>query len=740
MSPRLRHAVLLALLPLGGLGLGMAAESAAQVRPGANGAARQEPYQIFADEITYDQELGLVTATGHVEISQIDRILIADSVSYNQRSDVIVASGNVSLLEPSGEVLFGDYVELTGDLREGTVKNFRLLLQDRSRFVAAFGRRTDGNQTILRRAVYSPCDLCRTDPQQPPLWQLKADRIEHDQEKHQIYYKDASLEMFGVPVFYTPYLEHPDPTVKRRSGFLVPIVGSSDTIGQSLTIPYYFALAPDYDLTVEPMFTTNVGVVLGGEYRQRFQNGRLDLNASATYTDKRDDNNNRLPGQELRGHVRGTGRFDIDDSWRWGFDLARATDDTYLARYKLLSRYGFPSTTTLTSRSFLENFDGRSYGAGELYAFQGLRIGDDNGLAPLVLPLLQYNYVGEPGLYGGHLSFDVSGLSIVRSEGTDTRRISVRGGWTLPYTAPAGDIYTVSAMLQGDIYNVALGTRSDGPLDATESGTFARIVPALGFNWRYPFVRNGDGYQQYIEPMVTAVVSPNSTGNRNIPNEDSRSFDLDYTNLFSMNRFGGIDRVESGPRLVYGVQTGITDDAGRNVSVFAGQSWQSNADSALEKQSGLRKGTSDVVGRLTVQPYRYASAGYAFRADTESGRLVRSLATYSVGPPALRLDGAYLFIDKDAQPEFGEDIDQLYTRLSTRLTENWRFEIENLRSFNEDSGDLRWSANVLYGDECFIGGIFLQRRFVGSRDNPPDTSIVFRLVFRNLGEFSPRLF
>ena len=134
-----------------------------------------------------------------------------------------------------------------------------MLLADRSRLAANAMRRTNANHTELVRGVYSPCDLCKNDPTAPPLWQLKAREIDHDKELQLVEFRDAVMEIDGWPVFYTPYLSTPDPSVKRASGFLVPSIGSSNTLGAHVTIPYFLVLGPDKDVTFAPRFYTKAG-------------------------------------------------------------------------------------------------------------------------------------------------------------------------------------------------------------------------------------------------------------------------------------------------------------------------------------------------------------------------------------------------------------------------------------------------------------------------------------------------
>src|SRR5579862_5435818 len=213
------------------------------------GAQKKEdknaPIVFQADEVQYDDHLAVTVAKGHVELSQGGEVLLADVVSYSQRTDTVTASGHVSLLMPTGEVVFGDFMELRDSMNNGFAQNVRMLLADRSRLVANAARRINGNRLELARGVYSPCDLCEDNPSAPPAWQFKARQISDDKELKRIEFRDARLEVDGWPIFYTPYLSEPEPSVKRASGFLMPSLGNSNTVGFHVSLPYFFVLGPD---------------------------------------------------------------------------------------------------------------------------------------------------------------------------------------------------------------------------------------------------------------------------------------------------------------------------------------------------------------------------------------------------------------------------------------------------------------------------------------------------------------
>src|SRR3546814_489899 len=329
------------------------------------------PVLLQADELIYNEDLGVVTARGNVEMSQGDRLLMADTVTYNQPADTVTASGNVSLMEPTGEVIFPDCAELHDELKTGFIEDLRALLVDGSRLAANRARRTADGRKVMDRGVFSPCNLCKEDPQRAPLWQIKAVRVIHDEVAKDIIYHDATLELFGLPVLYTPYLAHPDPTVDRRSGFLAPTLGYSGELGMISGQPYHYTFNPSPDLTHEPMIFTSEGSVLRGEYRQRFSNGRIDLRGTAGYVDQYDDSSVETGDRGIEGSADLEGLFALNRTWRGGFDFEQSSDRTYLRRFRL------GHEDVLTSRLYTEGFRGRTYAAVNAYKWQDLRASSD---------------------------------------------------------------------------------------------------------------------------------------------------------------------------------------------------------------------------------------------------------------------------------------------------------------------------------------------------------------------------
>ena len=174
----------------------------------------------------------------------------------------MTADGHVTVTDAPGNVAFSDHVVLTDHMRDGALQGFGALIGKNGRLAAASAQRVGGTMVIAHQTVYSPCKICNQPGQRTPLWQVKAERVVYDQVKHRIHFTDATLDLFGVPVLYTPVLSEPDPTVHYASGLLTPDIGNSTKIGYFARLPFISRSRPANDLTVAPQFSTSGGEVV----------------------------------------------------------------------------------------------------------------------------------------------------------------------------------------------------------------------------------------------------------------------------------------------------------------------------------------------------------------------------------------------------------------------------------------------------------------------------------------------
>jgi len=761
-----------ALCALSGAVLLISASFGAGAEFGIGGSAAQDknaPILFRADELNYDEQLAVTIARGHVEISQGGQVLLADTVSYNQRTDTVTASGNVSLSQPTGEIVFADFMELRDSMNEGFAKNVRMLLADRSRLAANTARRTNGNRTELKRGVYSPCDLCKEDPSAPPEWQLKAREIDHDKELQLVEFRDAVMEVDGWPVFYTPYLSAPDPSAKRASGFLPPSIGSSNTLGAHVTIPYYLVLGPDKDLTFAPRLYTKAGPLAEAEYRQSFGNGTLDAIGSLNHSNVGFGNSTSSQGEQWRGHINEQSVFDLDETYRTGLDVQRVSDQTYLLRFG----FGNPLLNAMISRAYLEGFEPRAATDVNAYIFQPLLPGLGDSTQPIVLPVANRFWQSEPDALGGRWNLNANLLDIVREVGTQTRRLSLGTEWNRSFRDPLGGQYQLTAGLRGDGYSIAnLNNKSNPELPSAffpQSGqpalaptaanfTTGRTFPQLGLVWSYPLIHRGENLTELIEPIAGGFLAPSSGNRRNIPDEDSLSFQFFDTDLFRRDRLAGYDVLDTGQRVDYGAKFGLYDKEGGSYRLLVGQSYRAQPNLFLPVGSGAEKRLSSMVGRLTLSPSSYLDLVYRFRYSTNPWSSQFQQIGLAIGPPALRLAANFVYLpaqtqgEQVANPTTGQNVlygkrEQIAFAATAKLTRYWSIQVADTISLTNSatlvnnvpqpqasSASLYGSFSAIYQDECLAFISTITQSGIRSGDVVPGYSLLFSLVFKNLGE------
>jgi len=705
-------------------------------------AGDNPPVNLEADQITYDREFDIVTARGRVEMIQTNRTITADSLTYNLKQDLMGASGNVVLTEPTGEVTHADYFELTGDMKNGVARKIRMILSDDSRMWADTAHRVGGDRLDLDNAVYTACEPCRDNPDRTPIWQAKAKRITHNQAEAQIEYRDAWIEIAGLPVVYTPYLSHPDPTVRRKSGFLAPGFNSNETLGTSIIQPYFFVLSDNEDLTLTPRFFLDKPtsalqgdksidtpsrvmqqLQLSAEHRWRGEIGESRTRASITA--------DRTSG-DTRGHIDSKGLVNLDETWRAGWQVQYQSDLNYRTLYKV--RMDSDRPWLLTS-PYVEGFGRRSYAVAETMSFQGPQVLNDGNTATVVLPHMAHHMISQPGWGGSYWTTDSDMLVYSRSRGTAAQRLSQSTAWTLPVITPDGQVFTVTTAMRGDGYNA--DHVSDG-----SSGTRGRAVPDASVLWSYPFSKTGKTISQVIEPVGMLAVSPIGGNSLRIPNEDSIDFELDETNVLRPNRMVGLDRVEGGVRGGYGLRWTAYPRQGGKVGLQVAQGWRQHADNTFQSGSGFTDNFSDYLGRLEIVPMGSLSLSDRVRIDKDTMKLNRNEATMVVGPRALQGWVSYGFLSPKTT-----DSGVVYTRrqyatygVRTQASQYWKSDLSINEDLEKTGGILSVTSKTGYSDECFALILTFNRYFSTQEQVYSGYDAMLTVVFKTLGEASTNLF
>jgi len=708
---------------------------------------------VQADEIRYDTNNEVVSAVGNVQIYYNGATIEADRVIYDQRTKRLRAEGNARLTEADGKVSYGETMDLSDDYRDGFIDSLRLETANETRMAATRADRTGANYTVFQSGVYTACEPCRDDPRKPPLWQVKAVRIIHNEQEKMVYFENAAVEFFGVPLMWFPYLAEPDPSVKQKTGVLVPNYSSSTAYGFGIDIPYYFALAPNYDLTLTPRVTTTQGLLMQSEFRMRFDEGRLTVRAAGI--DQLDKGLFGVGAPDylnFRGAFEASGHFNLSPQWNWGFDAVAATDPLFFYDYRIrplqagLGDSLLAQVTEGVSQLFLSGRGDTSYFDIRAIHYYGYSPSDVQQQLPNVLPLIDYQYTFEQPVVGGELStkFNFTGINrqqadfqpiTLNAQNTnacaansadpyartaancmlsgvagDYARLSAQADWRSQYIDPLGQVWIPFASLRAD------GAAMQIPNDPGTSNFISpgdsevvRAMPAVGLEYHYPFIGVTSWGTQTIEPIAQLIVRPNETNIGKLPNEDSQSLIFDDTNLFKVDKFAGWDRIEGGTRANAGIQYTAQFNQGGFVNMLFGQSYQLFGLNSFAVETptntglgtGLDKPISDYVARVAYQPNQYYSFIARFRFDEETFATERmefeARATFD------RWNASVLYGDYAAQPELGflARREGILTQAAYKLTENW---VVNGAVRYDLVADKISEARVGFGyvDDCFI--------------------------------------
>lgn len=689
---------------------------------------RDQPAFYQADAAEYDREGGLVTLKGHVELWQNDRMLLADRVTYDRNTGVAAAHGNVVLLEPDGQTVFAEYAELGEGMKQGVLEGMRALLAENGKLVANGARRTDGRINELSRVVYTTCDLCKDDPSKAPLWQIRAREAIQDIDGKMMEYHDAVVDFMGVPIFWTPYLTHPDPSQKRASGLLVPNFGISKHLGPFFAQPYYWVIDPQSDATVTPMLAGRNGPGLTVEYRRRFNNGSVSVNASAA-------NYNSNAG----GHIFAKGVFAIDEVWRWGFDVQRASSVNYMRDFRVAN-----SQSLLTSQLWVEGFGQGAYTRGDVRAYQGLTSNVRAEKLPYVLPRYQYSLVTEPDGLGGRTSVDLGAFNLFRHDGSNTKRINASLGWERQYIGRAGEVWNVRAQVASGAY-VAHQFDQQPNFGPAGSITGGQAMPTAAVMLRWPLMRDaGDWGSQIVEPIVQVIAAPRGSNYASvrIPNEDSLDQEFTDATLFSLNRFPGIDRLEGGMRANVALHAAWYLPGGAAVDAQVGQGFRTQRDATFLKGTGLERTASDYVSHLSFAPNSYIDVTSRQRFDNRSLKPRFVDATATVGPSWLKVNGGYLYsvtnpfsyYDTAATSALAAVPRNEVTLGATTKAGPWSFRVSGRRDVRLNKM-VAMGLGTSYEDECFIFDVSFSRRYTSINNDHGSSTILFQLTFKTVGQF-----
>ena len=709
---------------------------------------------LKTNKATYDKKMEIVNTYKNSELKTEDGYIISSkNIVYNIKDKILSSDENTTLIDPDknkasvsmfqynlvkklfssvGDIKIVDikknkyfFKELHINTKEKEMigsdvsvlldpKDFGVKETNDPRFVAndIF---ISKNKSILSKGVFSVCPI-RKD--QCPPWLLKAKKITHDKIKKTVYYEHATLKFYDIPIFYFPKFFHPDPTVKRQSGFLQPVFTDSTSLGTGFGLPYYWAISNARDLTFTPKIYNNENPVFLNEYRQAFKNGFFILDTSYTEGYKK-TNSTKTNGS--RNHIFSELNFNFNDddtySNKLSLKVQKTSNDTYFRIHDI------NSSLVDSSNTDLRNEINYNYEKDDIFfnisasLYENLRKNTNS----------RYEYIAPNILFGksfftekfGTVSFETNAL--YRNYEVDKHISSVTNDivWNSnSFITSGGFINSIQSIFKNTNYE-AINTSG-----YKTKGTINEFSGVLSYKSSLPMKREKDYSSNIFSPTFMIRYAPGHM--RNLSSDD---INLKYANLYSINKTSVI---EDGLSAVLGFDFKINnkelgDAEKEKFSLSLGQVFNIEENEDLPSKSSLDQKTSDVVGEIKYNFSEIGSIDYKFSVDHNLGELNYNEISSGLNFGKVKFNLNYL----EEQNHVGDE-HYVNAGVDLNLNENSKLSFETRKNFKTESTEL-YDISYQYMLDCLSAGLIFRREFYEDSDIEAKDTLMFTIKFIPLG-------
>ena len=667
--------------------------------------AAPAPATVVADMISIDGQGNLV-AQGNIEVFYNGATLQASKIIYDRAADDLDIIGPLVLVDEQGNRLSADRGMLSRDLQNGILTSARLLLDNQLDLRAQSIARQEGRFSDLNQVALTSCKTCDG---RPPLWQIRAATVRHDTQQKQIYMTNAQLRLWGIPVFYVPWLRVPDPSLDRAQGFLEPTIKSTSLLGSGLKLPYFIPIGQDKDVTLTP-YISSVTNTLEIDYRQAFHSGSL----TAAIRLSQDS----IESDGTRAHGKIWGDFKLPREFKLNFSIEAVSDNRYLGDYYDDTRDQVRSSVSIAKT------DAATHREVNLYHYKALY--DEDSTDPSVLTYSRIEHVVPRLILGHPLTLSAEAMYSHRNStlapiGRDTGRINSAFVWSARETAPIGLRLGLDVQGRADLFFTAQDDNYQDRILSLTTDVMGQV--------RWPWVGQLGTTTTLIEPVFQ--IGYGIRDKNNFPNEESTSTEFDPGNLLSLSRFPAPDRYERGLRAAWGLNMNLEN---ANEVKFGGTLGQVIRDKSLNDfsdSSGLQGTRSDllIAGHI--------SDGNKFSVTARSLRnselkAIKSELRGQYHGKRFTLDGGYSNLESDVQENRLQSVQEWTIASSYKMNKRWT--ISNDFRFDLDAKRFATAGlGLAYDAQCANIDFSVSRRFTESGTSPPQTTFALGLRLKGFG-------
>ncbi len=688
----------------------------------------KEGYNLVTKNISYNIKSKILTTKENSVLSDNEgNIVETDMFQYNIKNSLFSSVGKIKIIDVKKNKYF--FKELHVDTKKKEMigsdvsvvldqKNFGVSEESDPRLVANDILVTK-NKTNLSKGVFTVCQ--KRDDKCPP-WTLKAEKIIHDKIKKTIYYKNATLKVYDIPIFYFPKFFHPDPTVKRQSGLLVPFFTNSTSLGTGFGQPYYWAINKDKDLTFTPKIYTNENILLLNEYRQAFKNGFLILDTSYTEGYK---NTSATRTGGSRNHIFANFDLNLAENESYQSDLSikvqKTSNDTYFKKHNINTELVKAENTTL------ENEIKYSFAKDNMYLdvaaniYQNLNEEKNSDEYEFILPNIEYGKTFLTEKFG-MINFTSNALYSKYETNKQKTFLTNDVIWSpSSFITKKGFVNTIEGMVRNTNYETKKTNKyKDG--DAVNE-----ISGVLTYKTSLPMKKDSINYSNLFSPNFMVRYAP---GHMRDLSGDNTS--LNYSNLYSLNK---TSEIEDGLSSILGIDFKVREKGeGTNerekLSLSIGQVFNFKENKDIPSKSSLDQKTSDVVGEIKYNFSEIGNIDYKFSVDHNLNDLNYNEITTVLNFGKVQFNLDYL----EEQNHRGEE-HYASSGISLNFNDNNKLSFGTKKNFKTDSTEL-YNLGYQYSIDCLTAGLVYRREFYQDTSLEANDTLMFTITFVPFGTVS----
>ena len=694
--------------------------------------------KILSKEVTYNKDSEKILSKGKVTAYLANNYTIySENLEYFKKDEIIQSKFQTTLTDRFNNKIFttnfkysnndkifrGDNVEMMDVDKNSYLFKKSIIDLNKDILLAKdveikFAKDTFGNakndprlkgtalslnkeETIVKNGIFTNCKINDT----CPPWSLKSSEIRHNKIKKTINYKNAVLQLYDKPVFYFPRFFHPDPTVKRQSGFLMPTVVSSNLVGNSVKVPYYKVLSENKDLTFSPRLYSNQDLLSQIEFRLKEKNHENIVDFSLKNMDD-SSKSHFFSNSKIELNLNGFDNSNVE------INLEKTNSDTYLKTDKIKTTQNFNQSTLNSFLNFNANKEDLDISV-EFQAYEDLTIENNNDKYQYVYPSFTISKTLDT-VFNEYGSFNYQAVGFQKKKDTNVSETS----FTNNIEFLSKPLFTKFG-IKNDINFFFKNTNHDSRNSSNYNDKLnSDFYTSLILNSSLPMKKNSANYQSGFEPKLSLRLSP--VRSENLTNKNSR---INIVNIFSNNRLGLSDSLEGGQSLTMGAEYNLNKKNGSEIlNINLAQIYRDINEERLPTTSKMNTKSSDVVGGIKFTPNNYINFDYDFSLDnnlkTTNYNMIKT--TFTVN----NFINTFEFLEENN--EIGSE--------SYLLNENsYAFNNGNKLLFRQRTNrktNLKEFYNLVYQyeNDCLVAAIEYNKDYYSDRELKPTEELFFSLT------------